>query len=374
MSRSYRTWFLPLSLLLLCAGSTRAQAPDPKRLIQINPAQQVWMTEEEVLKLGQEIHENHGHCGGFMDVTGRRPKRKLFLSPLSLIEGRRPAFPQAVEPLLREVEAGNLENTVRTLSSYPNRHYRSQHGVRAAHWLRDRFISLGRHRSDTQVELFEHSFQQPSVIARIQGTNRAEESIILGAHLDSIRWPGFGGEEMIAPGADDDASGVAVLLETYRILVQSGFRPERTIEFMAYAGEEAGLLGSQDIAESYQQKSKQVLGVLQLDMTMFPGQDPAIHLVTDFTHADLNRFVGSLIDAYVKVPWREMECGYACSDHASWDELGFPAVFPFEAAEEERNQKIHTAEDRLDLLDHEHGAHFARLALAFAVELGLERQ
>ena len=74
---------------------------------------------------------------------------------------------------------------------------------------------------------------QPSVIARIRGNGaNANELVILGAHEDSIN----GGANGRSPGADDDASGSATVLEVFRVLVQNGFRPRRTVEFHAYSG------------------------------------------------------------------------------------------------------------------------------------------
>ena len=70
-----------------------------------------------------------------------------------------------------------------------------------------------------------------------------------------------------APGADDDGSGSVNLLEAFRVLVTSGFQPESPVEFHWYAGEEAGLLGSQAIARDYKAKNIEVKGMLQLDMT-----------------------------------------------------------------------------------------------------------
>jgi putative aminopeptidase FrvX len=56
--------------------------------------------------------------------------------------------------------------------------------------------------------------------------------------------------QQVAPGADDDASGIAPLLEVLRIALASGWKPKRTVKFMGYAREEVGLRGSNAIATS----------------------------------------------------------------------------------------------------------------------------
>jgi leucyl aminopeptidase len=141
---------------------------------------------------------------------------------------------------------------------------------------------------------------------------------------------------------------------------------------MGYAAEEVGLLGSREIAEKFRREETTVVGTLQLDMTMFPGGSPKISFITDFVDADLTRFTQRLVDSHVRAPWVEGKCGYACSDHASWNRVGYASAFPFEAPPGKRNQKIHTPRDTHDRLSASHGVTFLKLALAFAIELGLE--
>ena len=69
---------------------------------------------------------------------------------------------------------------------------------------------------------------------------------------------------MVAPGSDD-ATGVATLTETLRIALASGWKPKRTVKFMAYAAEEVGLRGSNAIAQQFKANGVNVVGVLQLD-------------------------------------------------------------------------------------------------------------
>ena len=107
-------------------------------------------------------------------------------------------------------------------------------------------------------------------------------------------------------------------------------------------------------------------------MTNFPGSSYDLVLINDFTNAEQNAFVGGLIDVYLPhLTWTYERCGYACSDHASWTRSGFPASFPFEAANRERNPHIHTARDTLEQLSRGgvHADHFAKLALAYLIEM-----
>ena len=139
---------------------------------------------------------------------------------------------------------------------------------------------------------------------------------------------------------------------------------------MGYAAEEVGLLGSKEIAAQFKREGKTVINVLQFDMTNYHGANKTIWLSTDFTGPGLNEYMGKLIDNYVKVPWGQMSCGYACSDHASWTNQGFPAILAIEGPMNGMNRNIHTEADTLDKSSGtaENAVAFAKLAVAFAVE------
>jgi leucyl aminopeptidase len=92
----------------------------------------------------------------------------------------------------------------------------------------------------------------------------------------------------------------------------------------------------------------------------------------DFTSAAQNGFLVQLLDTYVGATWGMDACGYACSDHASWTRIGVPASMPFESRMNQRNKHIHTGRDTLETSGDNalHAAKFARLATAYAIELG----
>jgi len=187
----------------------------------------------------------------------------------------------------------------------------------------------------------------------------------VGAHEDSTA----GGTR--APGADDDASGTSAGLEIFRVLVENNFRPVRTVEFHAYAAEEAGLLGSAAIAAAYKAQNVKVWAMLQLDMIGYTrGTPPIIGLVTDNVNVTLTDYVSQLIDGYCSIGWRPTTCGYGCSDHASWTRNGYPSAFPFETPFGQHNPNIHTASDTIDKLSLEHAIEFVKLGLSLVVELG----
>ena len=134
--------------------------------------------------------------------------------------------------------------------------------------------------------------------------------------------------------------------------------------------EELGLLGSRVIAEQYQAGNARVRAVLQIDMDAFPGEAKTITFITDHTNAALTQWTEQLYGLYVGGQVKEERCGYGCSDHASWDRYGYPAVMPFESSMSDMNGRIHSAGDIWDdQLDADYAARFVKLAVAFAAEL-----
>jgi leucyl aminopeptidase len=221
------------------------------------------------------------------------------------------------------------------------------------------------------VRLFEHvNTNMPSVIMTIEGSDLPGEFVIVGGHLDSTSSQA----QTNAPGADDDASGIATITEAIRSLFEIEYMPRRTIEVMAYAAEEIGLVGSAEIAQEYASNGVDVGAVVQFDMTNFNGSANDISFITDFTNATLNAYLMSLLDHYNAsgphaVSYGTSVCNYGCSDHASWTAEGFMASFPFEANFGDHNSAIHTPEDTFSISGTaDHAVKFAKLCAEFLIE------
>lgn len=321
--------------------------------------------------LAQYMHDNFKRCGGFF-THETLASAQTSMGPTAVIAAGPYTLDQqfAVTPLVAAVTESGIRSTIDRLAAFNNRYYQSDSGLSASHWIKTRWSEIAAKIPGASVELVTHtSWKQPSVVMTIPGSEKPEEIVVLGGHLDSIS--GWGNANARAPGADDNASGIAVLTEAARVLAESGLRPKRTIQIMGYAAEEVGLRGSQDIAGKYAAAGKTVIGVIQFDMTNFAGNGNVIYLLTDHVDPTLSEFTGRLIDAYAGVQRATTKCGYGCSDHASWTKKGFPASMAFEASFEGMNHKIHTAEDTLATSggNAEHSVPFAKLAAAFAVEL-----
>ena len=342
------------------------------------------LNEKTEFRLSQVAHAN-GRCGGFESLEASSPNIQQIKTDLhmmtvqkkqaqlySAIQFRQVQFnpKPEIEKAVADLKAENLKSWVTWITSFPTRYNKAPNpNIHVEALVQKLNSQLMAENISAQVDMIDHkATKQKSIRLRLTGTTRPDEIIAMGAHYDSIS--GMFGSGA-APGADDDASGSANLLETLRVLVSMP-RTERTIEFFWYAGEESGLLGSAEIAQDYKKQNKKVIAVLQLDMTLFPGSGRnRIGLISDFTSPWVNDVIRGLNTAYVKAEILDDKCGYACSDHASWHKQGFPAATPFEAVTDTMNRNIHTKNDVIDnQSDFEHSLQFSKLALVFALELG----
>lgn len=329
---------------------------------------------DDVPWLARHLHRRLQHCGGMMFHSSESDARAAMArTGMSALRFEAPPIGQQalVTRVLGAMDAGRIGATIQTLSGFPTRYHASPHGKRAAEWLQREWSALAAGDAAVSVTLLHHpGLTQPSVLATVAGSDAGAGEVVLGAHLDSISLAAHA--DARAPGADDDASGVASLTEVLRVLLAGGVKPRRAITLIAYAAEEVGLRGSQDIAARYQARGAAVAGVLQLDMVNYKGSDKDMYLIGDYTDAGQNDYLVRLAATYlpqVKVGFTR--CGYACSDHASWHALGYPVSAPFEAELGRANPAIHGARDTWagSGAQSAHALKFAQLAAAYAIEL-----
>ncbi len=271
----------------------------------------------------------------------------------------------------------NIATQIQELEDYGTRYHTTSSARRAVLDLKTKWESLAAGRSDVSIRIVNHqSTNMPSLIMTIEGTEKPDEFVIIGGHIDSTA---RGNTTTNAPGADDNASGISTITEAARVLFSVDFKPKRTMEFMAFAAEEVGLRGSKEIAEDYKARNVNVVSYMQLDMTNYKGSVNDVYISTDSYNDDaLNNFLIQLMDYYNasgvhKITYGTSSCNYGCSDHYSWAQQGYDVAFPFEASFRESNPNIHTTRDTFDRSptpNATHSAKFAKLALEYLIEIG----
>lgn len=342
------------------------------------------LSDEQVEMIHSRAHQV-GKCGGFEDLSAEvalfSKSPQMILEDLARINEKNQIYQSApyrlttmsarpeITTALEQVSESNLLETVRFLSAFKNRYNKDAEPNKHIEPFMDRIReALKDSPLSWELSTVSHkSTKQVSIKVRLPGKTRPQEVVVMGGHLDSITQSWFGKE---APGADDNASGSANLLEALRILAQQP-QTERTVEFFWYAGEESGLLGSAEIARQYKDQKINVVAVLQLDMTLYPGSgELTIANMSDFTSAWLRDYLKAANDTYLGVRMVDDRCGYGCSDHASWHRQGFATVFPTESVFRQSNRNIHSSKDIISPeLSFKHSAVFTKLAIVLGMDL-----
>ncbi|KAK3315528.1 hypothetical protein B0H66DRAFT_502435 [Apodospora peruviana] len=337
------------------------------RLIKTSPTDPgTWVTEED--KISKYTAKNIG----FVDITDiKDPEVLALLSTPSgkevKLASRAITYPTSAthqtqaNPLVSQVSTTNPQSWLTTLTNYYNRYYKSTYGTQAATWLFNTVKSVAAANPAITVTQFTHSaFNQPSIIAKIPGTNSS--IVIVSAHFDSTG----GSSTARGPGADDNGSGVVVILEALRVLANAKFAPKDTLEFHFYAAEEGGLLGSAAVFANYKSAAKKVLAVVNQDMA---GYSPSgkISIYTDYVDSALTAYTRVIATAYTGTTTSDA-CGYGCSDHASARSNGFPAAYVCDEKMATSSPYIHTANDAYSTIQWPAVLRHAKFTVAFLVE------
>ncbi|TQV91569.1 hypothetical protein V2A60_008512 [Cordyceps javanica] len=349
-----------------------------KRLLHVaGEKEPQWMTEGDKMRLRRKGRK-------FADITDYEQFYQQ--NAVSSLSGKAhlPKLSQQrlVKPLFSQVSKSKMESVLKHMTSFYTRYFGSVTGEQSALWLRDHIAEIIKEapfHTHISLDVFPHSFPQPSIIARFEPkvANFSSPVTILGAHQDSMNYlfP-----LLPAPGADDDCSGTASILEAFRVLAHNGYIPRNgPVEFHWYAAEEGGLLGSQAIAKYKKESGVTIGAMLEFDMTAFIAKNATESIGIIETSADkaLTKWVLGLAQEYSNINSAvyQLQEG-AGSDYMSFTKAGFPSAFASEGNPigGEFDPYVHGVHDTMDVNDEtgrfslDHMARFSELALAFVVE------
>ena len=189
--------------------------------------------------------------------------------------------------MMEQVDTLNFYNSISWMQQYI-RDAVSPEALLTQNWLLEQYEDMG---LETQVYYLFEEYLSPdtldagNVIAIQRGTEFPDEYIIISSHYDHPD----------GPGADDNASGTAGVLECARILSQYSFK--RSIMYINFNAEECGLVGSYYLSIKYAEENKDILGMLNLDMIGFwPSDMDSITMYTGYVPIS-----EKLFDYYINV-------------------------------------------------------------------------
>jgi Zn-dependent M28 family amino/carboxypeptidase len=288
--------------------------------------------------------------------------------------------------IVRAIDAKNIERTIRTLVSFGTRNTLSEQndpkrGIGAARdWLYAEFLKAAE-ASGGRMSVEKQSFEQPkapripqptvltNIVATLKGTQpeSTDRVYVVSGHYDSM-CNSATDAKCDAPGANDDASGTAAVLEMARVMAKYKF--DATIVFMTVPGEEQGLLGAAHYAEEAKKKAVNIdamftndiigntlggngvrdRGTVRVFSEGVPSNETAAEATTrrsvggenDSASRQLARFIKETADSYVSqlkvmLVYRRDRYGRG-GDHNPFLERGFPAVRFTEVNEEYKHQ------------------------------------
>jgi hypothetical protein len=272
-----------------------------------------------------------------------------------------------------DVSRERIAATIRALQDMQSRASTTAGNATAAQYVYDAFRGLG---LSTVYEDFTYDrtyagtvyrgIRASNVVATIPGTVTPSDVVLVGAHYDSFvsPWP----SAPFAPGADDNGSGTAAVLEMARVVAGQPF--DFTIRFVAFGSEEDGLVGSRYHAQRARQNGDRIIAMIDLDMVAYADRQPE----------DLNVIVNArsawLAAKYADAAARFGAVGCATlvdptvrgSDHSPFWDQGYFASLSIEDSPL-TSPHWHRATDTVDTLDLEFATAATRTGLAVLVDL-----
>ncbi|MFN8178647.1 MAG: M20/M25/M40 family metallo-hydrolase [bacterium] len=259
-------------------------------------------------------------------------------APAPTASGRRREIDVFIQQSVASVDAARITASVQRLQDFRTRFASHDSCGAAAQWIGAQLAACGVdsvsfHRWSTHWH--------ENVVGVARGRSCPESVVVVGGHYDSIT-----GDQEYCPGADDDASGVASLLECARALGEQRYR--KTIVYVAFCAEEEGLYGSEAYASEAAARAERIVAMINLDMVGYleENDSPTLSVISNTGSGWLlrdaltarDRYLGSLGILSGALP------GGASSDHASFWAQGYSAILLFEDVPD-YSPWIHTLSD-----------------------------
>ena len=286
---------------------------------------------------------------------------------------------ESLNLLLNEINADSLRKTVLDLQNFGSRFALREGGNKqVAEYIQQRLENYG---VTTVIDSFyqqgynwlvgEYGAFFYNVKGVLNSQNPVDDSlVVIGAHLDAISLDDYYELQTLAPGADDNASGVAVMVEIARVLHKYPTEFHRNIQFSGYDGEELGLFGGHHDAEMHLQNQSKIAVMLNNDMVSYqPDDDWRVTLhwydnaldVLDKAVAACREYTN--IEPFVPSQWQNGDAG--ASDSYAYATRNYKSVF---AIEYTFSTSYHTEHDVADSNNYAYHADITRYNLAMLAD------
>jgi hypothetical protein len=231
-----------------------------------------------------------------------------------------------ITQITSSVNPDSVRFFIQSLQNFQTRFLFANTRDAVAAWIKNQFMQMGF--VDVVIDSFQYQGTwQKNVVATLPGIYEPQVYNILGGHQDSYS----SGDPMIfAPGADDNASGIAAVLEIARVVMANNYQPESTIKFITFAAEEYGLWGSVDYAQKALNAGMNIKIMINHDMISHTYNP------VNQSEVDINRYSGFdylrdlafyCVENYSILSPMNGGLNSSGSDSHSFWERGFPSVY-----------------------------------------------
>lgn len=231
-----------------------------------------------------------------------------------------------ISNIISNINADSVGYFIQSLQDFQTRFLFANTRDSVASWIKYQFLRFGF--TDVKLDSFQYQGTwQKNVVATLTGTVLPENYYVFGGHHDSYS---SGDPYTFAPGADDNASGTAAILEIARVMMQSGYQPRSTIKFITFAAEEYGLWGSKHYAQYALDQGMNVRLMINHDMISHTSRPLAV------SNVDINYYTGSdgwsnlahqMVNNYsVLTPYYGSSNSSGSDSYSFW-QRGFKAVY-----------------------------------------------
>ncbi|HKO42534.1 MAG TPA: M28 family metallopeptidase [Pyrinomonadaceae bacterium] len=305
----------------------------------------------------RELSDKHETCYGLMPL---KEDHVVFESPpLTAARGSSPA----IQALVNKIERANFDSSLAKLASFPTRHSTSAAFKDAASWARMQLKDMGYTTRLQTVGV--NGGTSRNIIADKKGASSGTRKVVIvTAHLDSINLAG--GPAASAPGADDNGSGSAGVMEIARAL--KDHTGSQDLRLILFGGEEQGLFGSKHYVSGISQaEKKRILAVVNMDM-IGVSNNPTHSVLIEGAPLSETVITGlsSAAATYTQLRVETSLTPFA-SDHVPFINAQVPAVLTIEGADS-TNVNIHSEKDTLDKIDSQIAVEILRMNVAFVAE------
>lgn len=287
---------------------------------------------------------------------------------------------EAILGLCSRVNVDSLEYNVRVLQDFGSRYAFNGNRRQIAEYLMHRLENYG---FETEIDSFYLEMEYPynsgiinktwqyNVVGKKQGLWDRGTSLHVGAHYDDVSFKeGFADYVNTAPGADDNASGVASVLELARVFALDDVKPIKTLVVNFFAAEEQGLKGSNNRIDRLTQPvwKENIIGMINLDMVGYctAGADEWIaNIITYDNSPELTAMATDFAKLYTSLTPLETTMYNNASDSYSYYTYGVRSVF---LSENEFTPHYHTERDVFTTLNYNYMKQMCMLAAAMTYE------